>query len=158
LWLEFYKSKSNQGFKEEFMDVDKLNEDFAKIAELVTKLDSMDYSDEQYDDVEEELHDLEDQLMEDFGDELEDAIAEAYDNLCPDNDVLLPTAYIAKHYVRKQKDNQGRPGYDIEYREGIPIESDKFPDQEVYIALVPGPTRLVVTVGDAAKQTIWMAK
>ena len=142
----------------EGMDIDKLNDDFAKIAELVIQLDSMDYSDEKYDDLEEELHDLEDDMMEEFGDYLEEAIEGVYKNLCPDNDVLLPTAYIAKHYTRKQKDNQGRYSYDVEYREGIPIESDKFPDQEVYLSLVPGATRLVVSVGETAKQTVWMAK
>jgi len=140
------------------MDIDKLNDDFAKIAELVIKLDSMDYSDETYDDVEEELHDLEDAMMDEFGDYLEEAIQGVYDNLCPDSDVLLPTAYIAKHYTRKQKDNQGRYSYEVEYGEGIPIESDQFGDQEVYLSLVPGATRLVVTVGETAKQTVWMAK
>lgn len=140
------------------MDIDKLNDDFAKVAELVIQLDSMDYSDEKYDDLEEELHDLEDTMMEEFGDYLEKAIAGVYENLCPDGDVLLPSAYIAKHYIRKQKDNQGRYSYDVEFGEGIPIESDTFPDQEVYLALVPGATRLVVTVGETAKQTVWMAK
>lgn len=140
------------------MDLDKLNDDFAKIAEMVNQLDSVDYSDEKYDDVEEELHDLEDTLMEDFGDYLEDAIQGVYDNLCPDNDVLIPTAYIAKHYVRKQKDAHGRHSYDVNYGEGIPIETDKFGDQEVYLSLVPGGTRLVVSVGESTKQTVWVAK
>ena len=140
------------------MDINKLNEDFAKIAEMVNQLDSMDYSDEKYDDVEEELHDLEDALMDEFGDYLENAIKEVYANLCPDNDVLMPTAYIAKHYTRKQKDDKGRYSYDVEAGEGIPIESDKFGDQEVYLSLVPGATRLVVTVGETAKQTVWVAK
>lgn len=140
------------------MDIDKLNDDFAKIAEMVNQLDSMDYSDEKYDDIEEELHDMEDALMDEFGDYLEDALQGVYDNLCPDADVLLPTAYIAKHYTRKQKDAMGRYSYDVEYGEGIPIESDKFGEQEVYISLVPGATRLVVTVGETAKQTVWMAK
>ena len=72
--------------------------------------------------------------------------------------MLLPTAYIAKHYTRKQKDNLGRYSYEVEYGEGIPIESDKFPDQEVYLSLVPGATRLVVAVGETVKQTVWMAK
>ena len=76
----------------------------------------------------------------------------------PDSDVLLPTAYIAKHYTRKQKDAMGRCSYDVEFGEGIPIESDKFGDQEVYLSLVPGATRLVVTVGETAKQTVWIAK
>ena len=85
------------------MDIDKLNEDFSKIGRImVNQLDSMDYSDNPYD-VEEELHDLEDALMEEFGEYLEDAIQEVYENLCPDNDVLIPK-YIAKHYTTKQKE------------------------------------------------------
>lgn len=140
------------------MDVDKLNEDFAQIADKINELDEMDYSDERYDDLEEELHDLEDDFLEEFGEELEEAIAQVHDEFCPDNDVLLPVAYFAKNYIRNQKDHKGRYSYDIEYGEGVPVEVDDFPDQEVRIVLVPGPTRLIVTVGDTAKQVAWRAQ
>ncbi|MBO3697631.1 hypothetical protein [Roseivirga sp. E12] len=140
------------------MNVDKLNEDFVLIADKINELDEMDYSDERYDDLEEELHDLEDQFLEDFGQDLEEAIAEVHDEFCPDNDVLLPVAYFAKNYIRNQKDHKGRYSYDIEYGEGVPVTVDDFPDQEVRIVLVPGPTRLIVTVGDTAKQVAWRAK
>ena len=140
------------------MDVDKLNQDFALIADKINELDEMDYSDERYDDLEEELHDLEDEFLEEFGAELEEAITDVHDEFCPDNDVLLPSAYFAKNYVRNQKDNKGRYSYDIEFGEGVPVEVDDFPDQEVRIALVPGPTRLIITVGDKAKQVAWVAK
>lgn len=140
------------------MDVDKLNQDFALIADKINELDEMDYSDERYDDLEEKLHDLEDEFLEEFGTELEEAIADVHDEFCPDNDVLLPSAYFAKNYIRNQKDNKGRYSYDIEFGEGVPVEVDDFPDQEVRIVLVPGPTRLIVTVGDKAKQVAWVAK
>ncbi len=140
------------------MDVDKLNQDFALIADKINELDEMDYSDERYDDLEEELHDLEDQFLEEFGQQLEEAIADVHDEFCPDNDVLLPSAYFAKNYIRNQKDNKGRYSYDIEYGEGVPVEVDDFADQEVRIVLVPGPTRLIVTVGETAKQVAWRAK
>lgn len=140
------------------MDVDKLNEDFSLIADKINELDEMDYSDERYDDLEEQLHDMEDAFLEEFGQDLEEAIAEVHDEFCPDNDVLLPVAYFAKNYIRNQKDHKGRYSYDIEYGEGVPVTVDDFPDQEVKIVLVPGPTRLIVTVGETAKQVAWRAK
>lgn len=140
------------------MDADKLNLDFSLIADKINELDELNYSDERYDDLEEELHDLEDTFLEEYGQELEEAIADVHDEFCPDNDVLLPSAYFAKNYIRNQKDHKGRYSYDIEYGEGVPVEVDDFPDQEVKIVLVPGPTRLIVTVGDTAKQVAWRAK
>ncbi len=140
------------------MDIDKLNQDFALIADKINELDELKYSDERYDDLEEELHDLEDDFIEEFGNYLEEAIASVHDEFCPDNDVLLPIAYFAKNYIRNQKDHKGRYSYDIEFGEGVPVEVDDFPDQEVKLVLVPGPTRLVVTVGDTAKQVAWRAQ
>ncbi|MFT6054355.1 MAG: hypothetical protein ACJAS3_002950 [Roseivirga sp.] len=140
------------------MNVDKLNDDFTAIAEKINELDDMDYSDERYDALEEELHDLEDAIIEEFGKELEEAIALVHDEFCPDNDVLLPIAYFAKNYVRLRRDNLGKYGYDVEFGEGVPVEVDDFPNQEVRLVLVPGPTRLLVTVGENAKQEAWRAK
>ncbi|KOF03257.1 hypothetical protein AWW67_11325 [Roseivirga seohaensis] len=140
------------------MNVEKLNDDFAAIAEKINELDDMDYSDERYDDLEEELHDLEDAFIEEFGSELEEAIALVHDEFCPDNDVLLPIAYFAKNYIRLQRDKDGKYGYDVEFGEGVPVEVDDFPNQEVKLVLVPGPTRLLVTVGENAKQEAWRAK
>ena len=40
----------------------------------------------------------------------------------------------------------------------MPVTVDDFPDQEVKIVLVPGPTRLIVTVGETAKQVAWRAQ
>ncbi|KYG77027.1 hypothetical protein EV198_1315 [Roseivirga ehrenbergii] len=140
------------------MNVEKLNDDFAAIAEKINELDDMDYSDERYDDLEEELHDLEDAFIEEFGSELEEAIALVHDEFCPDNDVLLPIAYFAKNYIRLQRDKEGKYGYDVEFGEGVPVEVDDFPNQEVKLVLVPGPTRLLVTVGENAKQEAWRAK
>lgn len=139
------------------MDVDKLNEDLSLIADKINELDETKYSDALYDDLEEQLHEMEDEFLEVFGEDLEEAIAEVHDEFCPDNDVLLPVAYFAKNYIRNQKDHKGRYSYDIEYGEGVPVTVDKFPGQEVKIVLVPGPTRLIVTVGEIAKQVAWKA-
>lgn len=144
--------------KPSIMDVEKLNKDFALIADTINELDELDYNDERYDELEEQLHDLEDEFMEEFGKDLEEAIGLVHDEFCPDNDVLLPIAYFAKNYIRNQKDHKGRYSYDVEFGEGVPVEVDDFPDQEVRIVLVPGPTRLLVTVGDKAKQVAWRAE
>jgi len=140
------------------MDVEKLNEDFVALAEKINDLDDLNYSDERYDDLEEELHNLEDTFLEEYGQELEEAIALVHDEFCPDNDVLLPTAYFAKNYLKLQRDQKGKTGYDVEYGEGVPVDVDDFPEQDVHLVLVPGPTRLLVTVGETAKQVAWMAK
>lgn len=140
------------------MDIDKLNKDFAVIADKINELDELSYSDERYDELEEELHDLEDDFIEEFGDYLEEAIETVHDEFCPDNDVLLPIAYFAKNYIRNQKDNQGRYSYDIEFGEGVPVQVEEFAGQEVKLVLVPGPTRLIVTVGESAKHVAWRAK
>ena len=139
------------------MDIEKLNADFALLADKINDLDDLDYNDERYDDLEEELHDLEDAFVEEFGDYLEAAIARVHKDFCPDNDVLLPTAYFAKNYIRLQKDHKGRESYDVEYGEGVPVEVDDFGDQEVRLVLVPGPARLLVTVGENARQEAWRA-
>ena len=52
------------------MDVDKLNADFAALADKINELDDLDYSDERYDDLEEELHDMEDAFIEEFNEKL----------------------------------------------------------------------------------------
>ena len=140
------------------MDVEKLNLDFVALAEKINDLDDLDYSDERYDDLEEELHNMEDSFLEEFGKELEEAVALVHDEFCPDTDVLLPTAYFAKNYLKLQRDNKGNQVYDVEFGEGVPVEVDDFPEQDVHLVLVPGPTRLLVTVGDSAKQVAWKAK
>ena len=114
------------------MDVEKLNADFAELADKINELDDLDYSDERYDDLEEELHDSEDAFIEEFGTDLEEAIALVHDEFCPDNDVLLPTAYFAKNYIRMQKDHKGRHSYDVEYGEGVPVEVDDFAEQGAF--------------------------
>lgn len=155
--MEFEIELNSFAKKQQFMDINKLNEDFAKIADKINELDELDYSDERYDDLEEELHDMEDDFIEEFGEYLEDAIEGVHDKFCPDNDVLLPIAYFAKNYIRNQKDHKGRYSYDIEYGEGVPVTVKQFGDQEVKLVLVPGPTRLIVTIGESAKQVAWKA-
>jgi hypothetical protein len=75
--------------------------DSAMIAILEKRLalSKLSYSDDTYDDVEELLHDLEDDFNEKYGDKLEEILEKVHLAHCPESDVLLPTAYLAKKFV-----------------------------------------------------------
>ena len=50
------------------MDIKALDRELAALVEMKNKLSVLDYSDENYDTIEEELHDLEDDFLENYGD------------------------------------------------------------------------------------------
>ncbi len=85
--------------KIEIMDTKALDKAIQEIAVRRNELKKIDYNNPKYDDLEEELHDLEDALHVKFGEYLEEALQEVHDKLCPDTDVLFPTAYLDKTYV-----------------------------------------------------------
>jgi hypothetical protein len=81
------------------MDIAKLNKNLTLIVEKRIELSKIPYSDEKYDEIEEELHNFEDDFNDEFGDQLEEELSKIYEMLKSDNDVLLPTAYLANHYT-----------------------------------------------------------
>lgn len=135
------------------MDIEALNRDLVQLVEKKNKLSTMDYNQPEYDDLEEELHDLEDDFVEQYGDYLEDALHMVHDEYCPDNDVLLPIAYLANEYVKGENG-----GYDVKSNQGVLVEVDDFPDKLGRLVLVPSPTRLVLTVGKEYRENVWTAK
>jgi hypothetical protein len=76
-----------------------IDEAMIAILEKRLELSKLNYSDDTYDDVEEMLHDLEDDFNEKYGDQLEDILEKVHLKHCPESDVLLPTAYLAKKFV-----------------------------------------------------------
>ena len=97
----------------------------------------MDYSNPKYDDLEEALHDLEDAFQVKYGEYLEEALQDVHDELCPDNDVLMPIAYLGK---------------------GIFVEADKYPDKDTKLVLAANPPRIVLTIGKDKQEVVWSAK
>ncbi|MFM8834916.1 MAG: hypothetical protein ACKOEV_15045 [Cytophagales bacterium] len=81
------------------MDIQALDKAVQQIALKRNELKKIDYNNPKYDDLEEALHDLEDAFLDDFGDEMEKVLQQVHDKICPDTDVLLPIAYMAKFYV-----------------------------------------------------------
>ena len=137
------------------MDTKSLNLKLTEIAEKRNQLSGMDYSDKQYDDLEEELHDIEDDFNETYGSYLEEALQKVHDKYCPENDVLIPTSYLANKYIETSKNKDGSPIYDVSYDEGISVESEELPGKDIKLVIVPNPTRILLMIGGDQKKEVW---
>jgi len=115
--------------------------DEAMIAILQKRLElsKLSYSDDTYDDVEEVLHDLEDDFNEKYGYQLEEILEKVHIKHCPESDVLLPTAYLAKKFV-ETADGE----IEIEKKEGVEVEWVENPDAAARLVLLPSPTRILL--------------
>jgi len=119
------------------MNVNELDAELREIERTKAELSKLDYNDPKYDDLEEQLHDLEDDLQDKHGQYLEGVLQTVHDELCPDNDVLMPIAYLGK---------------------GVPVETDKFPGKDTRLILVTNPPRVILMVGKEKQGTVWTAE
>ena len=118
------------------MDIKALDKALQEIIKKKETLSKLNYNDPTYDDLEEELHDLEDDFQEAYGEYLEEALQNVHDQFCPDNDVLMPIAYL----------------------NGIPVDVDKLPGKDTKLFIEAKPTRIILAVGTSAQQVVWTAK
>ncbi len=139
------------------IDLNALNSALIGIAEKKIQLNKSHYSDADYDVHEEELHQLEDDFLTQYGSYLEEVLADVHDELCPDNDVLLPIAYLAKKYIRKGENKEGKPVYDVGFEEGVIVDADDYPKELTRLVLIPSPIRLVLQVGQRTREQVWQA-
>ncbi len=130
------------------MNTEELNKMLVALIEKKQELSKLPYSDDRYDDLEEELHDLEDDFNEEFGPYLEDVLEDVHAKICPDTDVLLPTAYLPNSL-------EGESGSD--QKEGVWVDYDEFPGKESRLVLIPNPVRLILSVGKNVKKEVWKA-
>lgn len=140
------------------MDFDKLDKDLTTIVEKRISLSKKSYADPDYDDIEEELHDLEDDFNEEFSQYLETELEKIYDKLCPDNDVLLASAYLANTYTPMLADARGVVSYEVKGPEGVPVESEQFDRQDVRIVLIPNPARFVMQINGVSLKDLWRSR
>lgn len=129
------------------MNITDLNNSLVAIIEKKQALSKLSYNDDRYDDMEEELHDMEDDFNEEYGPYLEDALEDVHAKLCPDSDVLLPTAYLPNNLE----------GETSAEKEGVWVDSDEFPGKEARLILVPNPARLILSVGKNIRKEVWTA-
>lgn len=118
------------------MNVKELDAELRKIEKIKAELGKLDYNDPKYDDLEERLHDMEDDFQDKHGEFLEEVLKEVHDELCPDNDVLLPIAYLGK---------------------GVPVEVDKYPGKDTRLVLLANPPRIILSIGKEKNDTVWTA-
>jgi hypothetical protein len=140
------------------MDWKKLDQDLTLIVEKRIALSKIPYADSQYDIIEEELHDLEDDFNEEFGERLETELEKIYKKLASDNEVLLPSAYLANNYHPLLPDANGIVSYEVKGQEGVPVESEQFDGQDVRIILIPNPARFVMNINGIALKDLWRSK
>ncbi len=119
------------------MDVKALDHSLLEILNNREELAKLDYNNPKYDDLEEELHDLEDDFQDNYGDYLEEQLQKVHDQVCPDNDVLLPIAYLGK---------------------GVPVDVDKLAGKDTRLIIAPSPTRIILVIGPDKEQVMWTAK
>lgn len=118
------------------MNLKELDAELQEIEKTKVELSKLNYNDPKYDDLEEQLHDLEDNLQEKHGEYLEEVLQTVHDDICPDNDVLMPIAYLGK---------------------GVPVETDKFPGKDTRLILTANPPRIILKVGKEKQAIVWSA-
>jgi hypothetical protein len=119
------------------MDIKALDNALVEIVKKREELSKIDYNNPKYDDLEEQLHDLEDDFQDEYGDYLEQGLQAIHDEFCPDNDVLMPIAYLGQ---------------------GVIVEVDKLPGKDTRLVLAASPVRIMLTVGKDKQQVVWEAK
>lgn len=135
------------------MDIPALDKAVQEIALKRNELKKIDYNNPKYDDLEEALHDLEDAFLDDFGDDMEKVLQQIHDKICPDNDVLLPIAYMAKSYTITDKNE-----FSVAPNEGVFVELDNIQSKETRLVIIPNPIRIVLNLGKDKQQVVWSGK
>ncbi len=142
------------------MNIQELDNDLIGLIDKKIQLSRTDYNDPAYDEAEDRLHDLEDEFVDKYGTYLEEALQEVHDDICPDNDVLLPIAYLAQEYVLTGEERNGKPTFDVAFGNGVLVEVDDYPGHDTRIVILPNPLRIMLLVNGhttKAKEIVWRA-
>lgn len=118
------------------MDAKEVDEALGRLAAKRQELDAVDYSNPRYDELEEELHDMEDEFQDKYGAFLEKILQEVHNSHCPENDVLLPIAYMG---------------------DGVPVEIERGPRREARLILEANPLRILLRKGKDQPEVVWSA-
>ena len=140
------------------MNWEKIDQELTEIVQQRNQLSALEYSDENYDDLEEQLHDLEDDFNENYEDVLEPELEKIYSKLKSDSDVLLPTAYLANYYQEMLPDAKGSITYEVSGNQGVPIESDELGKVDLRIVLIPNPIRFVLLINGKQLKELWKSR
>lgn len=135
------------------MDLNALDKDLQILIANRIELLKINYNNPKYDELEEKLHDVEDAFHEKYGTYLEEVLQDVHDEHCPDSDVLMPIAYLAKRYTISEKGL-----YSVDFSEGAYVESQAYPDKETKLVILPNPLRILLNVSTETQKVIWEGK
>lgn len=139
------------------MNLKRLNSDLVDLIEMRNELNELDFSDESYDDLEDEIHEFEDTFNDRYGDILESVLERIHEKICPDVEVLLPTAYLAKEYFASEVEEGS---FDVGPDAGILVETvlqnTKGKPIDARITYIPNPFRIVLITQEDIR-TLWSA-
>lgn len=135
------------------MDLKALDKEIQELIRRRSELQKLNYNNPKYDELEEVLHNGEDEFQEKYGEFLEDVLQDIHDEHCPDSDVLMPIAYLAKKYTISEKGL-----YSVEASEGVYVETQKFPGTETKLVIVPNPVRILLNIAKGKQQVVWEGK
>jgi hypothetical protein len=138
------------------MDTEKMNDDLVNLVLKKNELYRLDYNNPEYDTVEEELHMLEDEFLKIHGKELEEVFKNIHDEFCPENEVLLPIAYLANKYKVKKR-NDGDIEFSVSLDEGVIVDVDNYSDRLTRLVMVPNPSRILLQINNSHSEEVWKA-
>ncbi|MDV3309510.1 MAG: hypothetical protein LOY03_11910 [Cyclobacteriaceae bacterium] len=118
------------------MDAKEVDQALGRLAAKRQELSAIDYSNPRYDELEEELHDMEDEFQEKYGAYLENILQQVHNSHCPENDVLLPIAYMG---------------------DGVPVDIEKGPNRDARLILQTNPLRILLQTGKDKQEVVWTA-
>ena len=133
-----------------------LNEAIAALIEKKHQLSQVPYNDDRYDDLEEELHDMEDAFVDEYGDYLEEVLTQVHQQIAPETEVLLPTAYLPSHPNPAAVEEARTSGKRLA-REGVWVEAEDFPGKEARLMLLANPCRLILSTDTGQQREVWSA-
>ena len=136
------------------INIEKLNDDLVNLVLKKNELNRLDYSNPEYDTVEEELHELEDEFLKVHGKEMEEVFKTIHEEFCPDNEVLLPIAYLAKKYKVK-KSSGGDVEFSVSLDEGVIVDVEIYADKLTRLVLVPNPSRILLQIDSSHSEEVW---
>jgi hypothetical protein len=135
------------------MDLKALDKALQELIKSRAELADLDYNNPKYDDLEEKLHDSEDAFQDKYGEFLENALQDIHDEHCPDSDVLMPIAYLAKKYHVSDKGE-----YSVDSNEGVFVETEKYAGKDTKLVILPNPIRIALNIGKDKQIIVWQAK
>ncbi len=134
------------------MNSKRLNDEVLELIELKNELNGLTYNAANYDELEDDVCDFEDTFNLKYEKHLHPVLKKIHESLCPDVEVMVPSAYVAKCYTQSVVEDEQ---FEINPQQGLVVVT---PDnRNARLSFYPNPLRvLFVTPKDF--RVIWNAE